>query len=127
MKTIANISILICRYLSEIAYACKLGYKIAEIYEAYIFKESGDYLKPFFSLCMREKLRHEQIPVKFQNNLEGYCNYLNKSLGFEKTDNLIKKEDLIQNKCERYFFKDVANFTLGNCITPNIYYEHAVL
>ena len=63
---------------------------------------------------MREKLRHETVPEEFSKHKEMYVDYLNTSLGFDKYDNGIKSTDLNENKCERYFFKDVANFTLGN-------------
>lgn len=109
----------------ELAYACKLNYKILYWYEVHHFADQEVLLKDFVKVLASEKLKNSNLFDYKDDKLkrEIYCNYLNETMEFDNNLSL-SRTNTQDNVMLKQFYKNCLNSLYGRFALHTNHSEH---
>jgi len=101
-------------FISELAFATTLGYKIKEIYECHYFEKSDFILQDFVKKLSFFRLKNTDLFSKYNTieEKELYCKYLNDSLNLEEPFK-VSVNNVLPNENKKIFYKTMMNSMFG--------------
>ena len=101
--------------LDEIAFALTLGYKMLQVYEAWVYTGFDYVFKDFLKLIAAQKLQNSQLPpYASEDEKESHIQQINKEMGFEDDPDCALRSDNVEHRpALRYLAKIMMNSLLG--------------